>query len=506
MIWRTSPSTIHLPSDHLADLPDPDGLPDIVGGARAVADEIRRGRPILIYGDHDCDGLTGTAILVRAIRELGGEGVPFIPSRGPERGLRAQVAVERAQVAGARLVVTVDNGTASGHHIADLQGRGLEVVVTDHHTLADPLPACPVINPIRPGTDRGLAVLSGAGTAWYLAAAVGRVLGRKWRSVDVLPLVAIGTVGDVVSVLGANRALIRAGLARMGSDAGLAGLCQVAGLEGALRASDLAFKICPAINAPARLDQVELARDLLLGGDVQQALDVWGLNEQRRAIQATMMAEVDPADGPVQAQYGWRPGLCGPVAGRLAERYGRASCIALTDERGSGSARGPGVLAILEACRDLLTHYGGHSQAAGFGIDPVAVRAFRDRWVELVRPKGAVMVDEHVLAVEGELDLGRLDELAQDLERREPFGACHPEPVYWGRFRVDEQGLSRSGEHRWAKLRQGRAAVRAWHFGSKDRLPLHPTLACRISRSTWKGSEQVQLHIVAVADGETRIE
>jgi single-stranded-DNA-specific exonuclease len=428
--------------------------PFLLAGMGAACDRIgqalQTNEVIGVYGDYDVDGLTGTALLTRALRTLGGKVIPRVPHRLEEGYGLCPAALQELADMGVRLVVTVDNGiTAGPEEIAMAREKGMDLIITDHHEVPAAIPdVCAVINPKQPDCPYPEKELAGVGLAYKLAAAVA---GQKAADL-YLDLVALGTVADVVPLQGENRILAKEGLALLpnSSNRGLATLLTSLGLDdGSITAGQVGFVIGPRLNAVGRLDDSQTALELLLCDDSARArelvMELETYNRERQAIEARILRQaqslveeehnLDQDRALVLAHENWHPGVIGIVASRLVEMYHRPVILIALDgpaSRGSGrSIPGFNLYAALQACGDLLTKYGGHEMAAGLTIHPdmvpllrhrlneVAVRTLEDSdLVPSLRLDGWVSLDELTLPV-----LRQLDGL-------QPFGMANPAPVF----------------------------------------------------------------------------
>ena len=381
-------------------MPDPSRFRDMDRAAERLAAAVIDRESITIFGDYDVDGATSAALLIRLLRQLGMEPGSYIPDRlmegyGPSG--EALVALARQ---GSSLVVTVDCGAQAFAALEAAREAGLDVIVVDHHKCASALPpAHALVNPNRlDESDIGAAHghLAAVGVAFMLGAALLRVLrARGWfadrpepRLIDLLDLVALGTVADVAQIRGLNRAFVAQGLKAMArrGNIGLNALLAAARLERAPQCSDLGFVLGPRINAGGRVGRSDLGVRLLTTEDPIEAADLAGelnrLNEERRAIEAAvqeqaeaLLAQQGESAVAVVAGSGWHPGVIGIVAGRLKEKTGRPAIVIALDETGIGKGSGRSIggvdlgAAVLAAKEQgLLVAGGGHAMAAGLTI------------------------------------------------------------------------------------------------------------------------------------------
>lgn len=384
--------------DPASGLHDPRLLPD----ARPFLDRIElareRGERILVCGDFDADGLTGLAILVRALRMLGLDAAPYVPDRSAEGHGLSVAAVERAGAEDRRLIVTVDCGVSSFAEIEAAASAGIDVLVTDHHRVpARVPPACAIVDPQRTDSLYPHTSLSGAGVAFKLAQLLlADEPGGSLRALELADLAAIGSLADMVPMVGENRCIVRLGLTRLARSPrpGLAALLRQAGVAADRIDPDaIGYGLAPRLNSVGRLGDAAPAAALLLTDEEAEAeglaKQLQAANVVRREMTAVALGEArlalagTPPSSPVIVVAGpWPVGIIGLVAGRLAEEAGRPAFVVSTAaEVWRGSARGPGLdlVTVLTACHDLVERYGGHAAAAGWSIRPERFEEFRQR-------------------------------------------------------------------------------------------------------------------------------
>lgn len=463
----------------LADLLPPDALGGIEAASVLFADAIRNDRRIVIVGDFDCDGATGTAVGVRGLRLLGARNVAY---RVPHRMLHgyglSPALVEAMLPLQPELVVTVDNGIACHAGVAAARALGWQVLITDHHLPGASLPdANAIVNPNCTGDDFPSKALAGVGVLFYLLLATRRLLREQgWfgdpRFAGIIPdlstlldLVAIGTVADLVPLDANNRRLVAAGLHRLRRgqcQPGLRALAEVAGrLLDQLTTTDIGFAIAPRLNAAGRLEDMALGIECLLTDDMNQALELArildGINAERRGLQQLMVEDADellrPA-GDVDANAicvfdeSWHPGVIGLVASKLKDRLHRPVIAFAPAEPGSEELRGSGrsipgfhirdALVAVDAARPgLIGRFGGHAMAAGLSLH----RAHLDDFIAaFVEHAGATL--DPVLLQQDLLSDGPLaaDEISrattQVLRMAGPWGQGFAEPMFDGEFDV----------------------------------------------------------------------
>jgi len=517
----------------LQDLHDPRLMRDMDRAVARLILALERGERVCVWGDYDVDGVTSTALLVGFLRELGHEVEYHIPAREAGYGLGVE-ELERLAAQGVRLVVSVDCGVSDRGPIERAHALGLDVLVIDHHQVPEELPpAAAVLDPQRPGCGFPAKELAAVGVVFNLLMALRAELrgrgafgdGQEPNLRQHLDLVALGTVADVVPLLGENRVLTHVGLEELaaGRRPGVAALKEIAGLTGPrVTAADVAFRLAPRINALGRLGLARGGVELLTTRSYARALalarEMDEANSRRKAVEqaifesACRQAEAALAAGRppalVLADEGWHPGVVGIVASRLVERFGRpVVLVALGPERGRGSARGVEGVHLFEALvasAALLEAYGGHRLAAGLTVRRDALEAFRKRFQAAVRQQLAGAEPARVLYADGLAQPSEwtFEEVAH-LARLEPFGAGNPEPVFLARG-LEVRGArpvgSRPPLHLKLSLAEGERIWDAIWFRQAERLD-----SLRAGRfdllytpglNTWGGSTSLQLRVV----------
>ncbi len=513
----------------LGRLGDPATLDDIDRAVERVWRAVDANETIFVHGDYDVDGITGTAFLARTLRAMGAQVIPYVPDRSDGYGL-SDHGVDVARDAGARVLITVDNGTRAFAEIERARDAGLDVVVLDHHELAESLPvAYALVNPQRNRDAHNFAHLSGVGVAAKFvhalaAARPGRLPHDTYK--EALQLVALGTIADSMPLVGENRILVRHGLAQLSDSqwAGIKALKALARLDrGRLTSSDVAFFLAPRINAAGRMGEARNALELLLTDDPAEAYrladHIERLNAERRQVEHGVMEEAsarirerDPVPPAVVLwSDGWAVGVIGIVASRVLERYRRpAFLVSLDGEMGRGSARSLRAFPLpeaLQASDDLLEGHGGHAEAAGFTIRRDRLVAFRDRMESLAG--GAVLdTSPEALQVDAAVGLGEMDaECVRWVEMLSPFGRGNPEPLFGCEGMVLSDQPSVVGKrHLRFTLGQGEHRQRAIAFNFGDRVNelkrgQKVDALFHAAFDTWRGGAHVQL---VVRDLKTR--
>lgn len=514
-------------------MPDPSIFRDMDAAAVRLADAVTAGEQVAVFGDYDVDGATSSALLARLLGALGRAPRVYIPDRLTEGYGPTVAAMDRLAAEGATLIVTVDCGAQAFEALAAARA---DVIVVDHHQCATELPrAHAVVNPNRRDETDGAAHghLAAVGVAFLLGAALLRVLRARGhfdgraepRLLDLLDLVALGTVADVAQLRGLNRAFVAQGLKVMAQrrNIGLAALADAARLTRAPTATDLGFALGPRINAGGRVGRADLGVRLLTTADPVEAralaAELDRLNEERRSIEAMVqeaaeaLLRQDRAVG-VVAGTGWHPGVIGIVAGRLKEKTGRPAIVIALDEQGigKGSGRsitgvdlGAAVLAALE--QGLLIAGGGHAMAAGLTIAGDQVTAFAD-WLE-ARLAGAVEAAQagRALLVDSVLAPGGVTPaLVEALEAGGPYGSGWPAPrVAVGPVRTIKVDVVGSGHVRAIVAGDDGRSLKAMAFRAADTplgqalLAAGPSrrlwLAGRARLDEWSGRGTAELHL-----------
>jgi single-stranded-DNA-specific exonuclease len=427
-----------------ASLHEPRLLPDAGVFEQRIRRAVAAAERVLVFGDFDADGITGLAVLTLALRRLGLDVLPYVPSRLEEGHGLSLAAIEAATAAGATVIVTVDTGTSSLDEVGAAVARGIDVLVTDHHRVPERMPpALAVVNPHRPDSSYPDRRLAGSGIALTLARLL---LGPE--ALDLADLAAIGTVADVAPILGENRAIARLGLARIHAPAGprpgIAALLAGAGVPPSeVDLETLSFVIAPRLNAAGRVGEALDAARLLLADHAAEAqrlaATLEAANLVRRDLTKTAIAEArispDAVDGAAATivRGPWPVGIVGLVASRLAEERNRPAIVgAELGEIVRASCRSDGRVHLadtLAACADLLIRHGGHAGAAGFEIRAADWDRLRERFLDLVEAGGLVDAQPalgiHLALAAREIDYGLLRELA----RLAPCGVGNPEPL-----------------------------------------------------------------------------
>lgn len=525
-------------------MPDPHVLTAMETAAARIADAVQRGERVAIFGDYDVDGATSAALLARFLRHCGLDPLIHIPDRLFE-GYGPNVEAVRALAArGTKLLITVDCGTTSGEALEEACRLGLEVIVIDHHQCEARLPeVLALVNPNRPDDLSQLGHLAAVGLVFLAVIAVNRALRARgfWNGgrqepdlLSFLDLVALGTVADVVPLVGLNRAFVAKGLLAMRrrDNVGLTALADVARMSGPPEPFHLGFLLGPRINAGGRIGRADLGAMLLLSDDAMEAARIAAeldrLNRERQAMEQAMLAEAEAealaALGleekgavVVTAAANWHPGVVGLIAARLKERFGRPAFAVAIDDNGVGTGSGRSIAGVdlgravrRAVAEGLLVKGGGHAMAAGVTLAKGALAPFRafleetlGAAVEAARGNDAILIDGAVSAG------GANPEMVATLSRAGPFGSGNPEPVIALPSHTLVYADVAGGKHVRARLRAGDGAtVNAIAFRAVGQPLGHALLQNRgqpmhaagtLSIDRWQGMERVQMRLIDVA-------
>ena len=520
-------------------LPDPSCFHDMEKGAQRLADAVQNAETIAIFGDYDVDGATSAALLVLLLRQLGVEPMVYIPDRLMEGYGPSGKALVELKTRGATVAVCVDCGAQAFEALEEASAAELDVIVVDHHQCATLLPvAFAMINPNRLDESADGAAhghLAAVGMAFLLGVALLRELRCRGffealaepKIIDLLDVVALGTVADVARLRGLNRAFVTQGLRIMaaGQNVGLSALAEAARLVKAPSCRDLGFALGPRINAGGRVGKSDLGVRLLTATDPEEArtiaAELNGLNEERRGIEMLVCEQAEEqarsqADSPVVVVMsgGWHQGVIGIVAGRLKERFGRPAIVIAECEDGTGKGSGRSISGVdlgaaILAAKDsgLLVAGGGHAMAAGLTLRAEGLEAFRafinERLasdVERSRGDRALLLD--ALLAPG----GVAASLCDALDAAGPYGAGWPQPrVAAGPVRLIKTGVVGEGHVRgiacgddgksfkWIAFRSAASDLgRALLESAAD---TRWWLAGTIKRDEWNGGNAAEMHL-----------
>ena len=523
---ETAQRFLHPSLDHLHD---PFRLTGMAAAVERILAAIERHECIAIHGDYDCDGITSTVILRRALELFGANVIHFLPERLRDGyGLQPET-FDRLQAQGASLVISVDCGIRGIEAAKRARELGIDLIITDHHEPDAELPvAVAVINPRRHDCEYPDKNLAGVGVALKLVQALCQKRGRERLLPAFVKVAAIGTLADVVPLVGENRVIAKLGLEMLSQGphkVGLRALLDVAGLKGkAIDSGHVAFQIAPRMNAAGRMASPDIAARLLLAADETMAMEAQelarqldGENLKRQEEEAAILAsakkivENDPVVGArsilVVAGDGWHRGVIGIVASKLVDAFHRPAIVLSTDgDVAHGSCRSIpafNMLAALESCADAMVKFGGHKQAAGLTIEAGRIRELRARVNDFA--DGCLGPDDlrPRLWIDGALAFKSITEqVASEMTRMAPFGAGNPNPVF-STSRVEIVDGPRRVKDRHLKMafRQDGRVLRgiAWRASEREAFVTEHRgaidLAFSLEQDSWNGERYLQLSV-----------
>ena len=532
----TDPDQVAAFLDTRPQLRNPLESPKLKGLDKAAARlrrAIQQREPVAVYGDYDVDGVTATALLTQTLTALGADARAYIPDRVDEGYGLNKDALKKLKDAGVRVVVTVDCGIRSPVEVAFGNELGLDLIVTDHHSVGSAQsvpPALACINPKQDDCPYPFKDLAGVGLAFKLAQAL-LIIEQKTngsaplRDEDLLDLVALGTVADLAPLVDENRALVLRGLARINSDkprAGIAALMQTSGAKlGAADATTIGYALGPRLNAAGRVEHAMAAYRLLVTTDADEAQQLAAeLSERNRERQRLTRETQDKArelalarapDAPLlfAADPNFRAGVVGLAASRLTDEFYRPSVVV---ERGEAESRGScrsipefHITRALDECADLLIRHGGHAAAAGFTVPTPKLDELAERLLALATEQlggrdlsPALHIDAEALP--GELNEGTCRQLAQ----LEPCGYGNPSPVLMSRNMIvrDIRSVGAEGAHLKLLLMDSRRvtqdaiAFRQSHHSKRLRRDMRIDVAYHLEMNEWNGAERLQFNVL----------
>ena len=472
----------------LENLYPPQLMKDLVSAGERIKEALKRGEKILIYGDYDVDGITGTALLVSFLREEGGRVSYYIPSRFNEGYGFNFNALKKISDEGINLIITVDCGISSIKEIEYARSLGLEIIVTDHHRPPPEIPSsCLILNPLQKDCPYPWKKLAGVGVAFKLV----QYLLPEGKGEKYMDLAALGTIGDVVTLLEENRILVKYGVERINwaPGEGIKALRDVSGFTGKeISSCQLSYSLIPRLNAAGRMGSAEKAVELLLTDSPEKAREIAenldGFNRERQQIEKSILEkarqEIEEKElyrnkVLVLAGEGWHPGVTGIVASRLVDKYYRpVLLISLEGEEGRGSGRSIEGFNIIEAvskCAKLLTRYGGHEQACGLTISRENLDEFRKQLNDLAEEELSPSLLIPRLHLEAELETEYISlELLDQLKLLEPFGQGNPPPLFKsGGLEIEDYNfVGKNRNHLKLRLRGKKEALEGIFFNMEE--------------------------------------
>ncbi len=499
---------------------DPFELKDMDKAAARIEQALENGERIAVYGDYDADGVTSTAVLYRFFEMVGADVTYYIPDRNYEGYGLNKEAIKSLYERGVNLIVTVDNGISAINEAIYIKELGMSLVVTDHHKAGGELPqACAVVDAHRPDCPSRFKQWSGVGIVFKLVCALSG--GDFEDALDSFSdIIALGTIGDIVSLTGENRALVKEGLKKInaGNNIGIDTLKSACGqADKKLSSTAVAFSLVPRINAVGRIGKAEDAFKLLISDDINEVLSISQIieqaNAQRQRFEQIIVAEAEEqiSQRPemlydrvlVFDGLDWHGGVIGIAASRFVERFGKP-CIVITSdgEEAKGSARsidGFSMYDAINSCREMLTRFGGHTLAAGFSLKSRDIEKFRKSINEYAK-----MIEMPFAKVNIDCCL-RPEFISSDIlpviDSFEPFGADNPQPIF-GLFKLKLVSIQPvgNGKHLRLGFTRNKTNITAFKFGmTQQDFPYFPgdilDLAVRLEKNEYKGQTRVSIYI-----------
>ena len=499
-------------------------LPDIHQAVARIYQALLSGENIAIYGDFDADGITATALLVRGLTALGGKATPYIPHRLTEGYGLKTAALENLYRQGISLVITVDCGITALSQVKKAKRMGLDIIITDHHTPPAVIPpAIAIVDPKLPNSNYTFSELAGVGVALKLLQALFQSIGKEEQVDELIDLVALGTVADMVPLLGENRYLVKQGLKLINTTPrlGVREILTQAGLPiGSLDTDTISWVIAPRLNAAGRLEHAMTSYELLMTDSLEEAhtLTMWleGKNAERQRLTDKVLAKAREqvlAQGIspllIASDSDYPAGIAGLVAGKLSGEFYRPTIVIKTGELvSSGSCRSIpefDIILALNQCRHLLSQFGGHPQAAGFTLLTKNLARLRQALLPLAANQLAGVDLRPHLDIDAEVTLPDLTgDTFQTIQQLAPFGQGNPLPTFLSRRVevIDCRTIGSNGEHLRMKLKQGGSVWEGVSFGMGNYLseassPLDIVYNLEIDR--WGGEERLRLNILDFA-------
>lgn len=511
----------------LSDIPNPFDIPDMEKATSRIIAALNTNEKIGIFGDYDADGITATALVFLFLKAIGHTPLVSLPDRRGEGYGLTETAVDNLKSQGAKLIITVDNGTRSIKAISHAKKNGLDTIVTDHHSVGDELPsAYAIVNPRLYENLPHLKDLSGCGVAFMLVAALRKRLREHKQYCDIQPnlkqhldLVALGTIADMMSLTNINRILVRHGLQQIvnSTKTGMKALLEVSGTnKGTLTAHQVAFQLAPRVNAAGRIGNPYKALELLFSNDEEKSREIAGQldnsNRTRHSIETKILKSAverlekdinfDKKSSIVLHSKDWHVGVIGIVAAKLVQQYNLPTIIISSDSKPArGSARGAqgiDLVEVLTHCESHLVKFGGHSAAAGLSIEEDKIASFSEVFDNVCK-KYLPAESAKKLSIDAVVRPQDITgELVKELSKCWPFGNGNPEPIFViANMNISERRVVGS-THLKMRLSAQNISFDAIGFGMAEELPSdakQADFAFTPEFNTWNGVTTVQLRI-----------
>ncbi len=499
-------------------------FPDMTQAVDRIYKALLSREKIAIYGDFDVDGITAIVVVAEGLSWLGGEVVPYIPDRVDEGHGLNSVAMKKLRSQGISLIITVDCGVSDINAVQETGKLGMDVVITDHHLPFEKLPrATAVVDAKRNDSRYPFSDLAGVGVALKLLQALFYQDSRKAQLRGLLDLVALGTVDDMVPLVGENRYLVSRGLRVLNNTRrlGLQELIKQAGLEiGKIDAGQISWTLGPRLNAAGRTGDALASYHLLTTQSLDEAHSLAAELERRNRERQKLTAEVlDKVKKRIQLKAklpviiegdeGYPVGVIGIVASRLAREFNKPVIIVnLGEELCRGSCRSISEFNIalaLEECRDLLVSFGGHPLAAGFTVKREDLAQLEEKLMDLGTSQLSHLDIQPKLTIDAEIPLSALNgEILNLIRALAPFGVGNPEPTFVSRGVevVESHNFGNEGKHLELKLRQNHVTWQAFDFNSEElaeEIPTHIDIVYQLGKGHWGAEEVLRLNLVDFA-------
>ena len=505
-------------------------LPGLEQAVERLRTAVRSHERVAVFGDFDVDGITGTAIMARALTSLGVAVLPYIPHRVEEGHGLSTDAVSHLAAQGATLLVTVDTGVTAFAEVAAAQDMGVDVIITDHHLAPQGAPdACAIIDPRLPDSTYPFPHLTGAGLAYKLCKALLQSFSSSAQEQlgTLLSLAAMGTVADVAPLLDENRSIVRRGLEELGrsSSTGLQAMFKTARIEDvSFDAETIGWVLAPRLNAAGRLDHAEASYRLLVTNDAGEAEGLALQLEQQNRDRRTMTTEayqkarslVEPGPLIMVGDESFSPGIIGLVASRLAEEFHRpAVVLSLGPDVSRGSCRSIPEFDMGSALHEVapqvegILRFGGHPQAAGFTIATSSLDSLQRRLTSVAEEALSDQVLQPRLDIDLDLPLRDLPrDIYPTVQRLAPFGAANPSPLFLSRNvqLVSSRQIGSNGDHSLLKLKENGITWDAIAFGNSRRLPENidkVDVVYTVEIDRWKSHQTLRLNVKDVRPAAT---
>jgi len=504
-------------------------LPDISQAVSRVYKAVLAREKIAVYGDFDVDGVTAIVILVEGLSRLGAEVIPYIPDRVNEgHGLKIS-ALEKLQAQGADLVITVDCGVTDFAEVKQAQGKGIDMIITDHHIPLGSLPqAVAVIDPKRKDSVYPYPDLAGAGVAFKLLQALFHKDSREKWLAKFLDLVVLATVTDLVALVGENRYLVKEGLKELNNSSrvGIQEMVKLAGLKpGGLDVEDISWVLGPRLNAAGRMNNASTSYQLLTTQSPEEArllaLELEEKNAERQKLTNEVLSRAREKLATklhlpllIDGDESYSIGVIGLVAGKFVDEFYKPSIIInLGPESCQGSCRSVAefdIVSALAECRDLLTTFGGHPLAAGFTVTRQNLAQLEQRLMSLATDQLGHLDLRPELVIDAELPLSAFSgETFNLVQKLSPFGRGNPQPTFLTRQVevIECRNFGNQGEWLRLKLKQGNVTWQAVDFESqrtREEIPSYIDIVYNLEKSRWNGEEVLSLNLRDFAPAQLR--